>query len=161
MVIPTRSASTPPVSPILSIENGNTQGVDRQPTHSHLEPLLLWSSTATVMGTIGSRDWLIPPAARSGRCWASSSGTFIRPDRRTTVDLSPRRSCSNSSHPWPRIDIGVSMPTDPGNVGECNRPGSRLSQTQRLHQCVPPPQPDTGIAAETYGGVQKHSHSEA
>lgn len=57
----TVSPQAPPVSPILSIEKGTTRGVDEFPTHSHPEPVLLWSSTATVLGTVGSRDWLIPP----------------------------------------------------------------------------------------------------
>jgi AraC-like DNA-binding protein len=49
------------MSPILSISHGDTAGVDRLPTHAHPEPLLLWSSTATVTGVVGARDWLVPP----------------------------------------------------------------------------------------------------
>lgn len=48
-------------SPILSIERGGAADVSHRPAHSHPEPVLLWSATATVMGTVGSRDWLIPP----------------------------------------------------------------------------------------------------
>ncbi|GAA2525125.1 helix-turn-helix domain-containing protein [Winogradskya humida] len=48
------------VSPILSIERG-TPSAGLQQTHSHPEPVLLWSATATVLGTAGARDWLIPP----------------------------------------------------------------------------------------------------
>ncbi|QIS19481.1 helix-turn-helix transcriptional regulator [Nocardia terpenica] len=33
----------------------------KQP-HSHPEPMLLWTSTATVTVTTASRDWLVPPA---------------------------------------------------------------------------------------------------
>lgn len=51
----------PPASPILSIERGNAAEVERRPTHSHPEPVLLWTSTATVMGTVASHDWLVPP----------------------------------------------------------------------------------------------------
>jgi AraC-like DNA-binding protein len=48
-------------SPILSINRG---GLDPQPPfqpHAHPEPMLLWSSTATVTVTTASRDWLVPP----------------------------------------------------------------------------------------------------
>jgi AraC-like DNA-binding protein len=51
-----------PRSPILSIARGDAEGVARRmQTHSHPEPVMLWSSGATVMGTVGVRDWLIPP----------------------------------------------------------------------------------------------------
>ncbi|PRY39902.1 helix-turn-helix transcriptional regulator [Umezawaea tangerina] len=29
--------------------------------HSHPEPMLTWSSAATLMGTVAGRDWMIPP----------------------------------------------------------------------------------------------------
>lgn len=55
-----RSAQAPG-SPILSIDRGVAEGRERLPTHVHPEPMLLWSSTATVMSTVASRDWLVPP----------------------------------------------------------------------------------------------------
>lgn len=55
------SPAVPPASPILSIECGDLAGVEQRPTHAHPEPVLLWTSTATVLGTIASRDWLVPP----------------------------------------------------------------------------------------------------
>lgn len=58
---PTTSLPGPIPSPILSIERGDSAGVERRPTHAHPEPVLLWTSTATVLGTIATRDWLVPP----------------------------------------------------------------------------------------------------
>ncbi|MGH3171497.1 MAG: helix-turn-helix domain-containing protein, partial [Trebonia sp.] len=55
------SPAVPPASPILSIERGDAAGVAQLPAHAHPEPVLLWTSTATVLGTIASRDWLVPP----------------------------------------------------------------------------------------------------
>jgi AraC-like DNA-binding protein len=55
------SSHASPASPILSIERGDSAGVERRPTHAHPAPVLLWTSTATVLGTIASRDWLVPP----------------------------------------------------------------------------------------------------
>lgn len=54
--------SSPLGSPILSIDRGEAEGRGQMlPTHSHPEPMLMWSSTATVMGTVAARDWLVPP----------------------------------------------------------------------------------------------------
>lgn len=49
------------ISPILSIEHGDSAGVEKLPSHAHPEPMLLWSATATLMAVIGGRDWLVPP----------------------------------------------------------------------------------------------------
>lgn len=48
-------------SPILSIHRGDSAGVAGRTTHTHPEPVMLWASTATIMGTIANRDWLVPP----------------------------------------------------------------------------------------------------
>ena len=56
-----RSELWPPGSPILSIDRGETTGYEHLPTHTHPEPMLMWSSTATVVGTVAARDWLVPP----------------------------------------------------------------------------------------------------
>ena len=55
------SPPVPPASPILSIEHSTSADVVQRPTHAHPEPEMLWTSTATVMGTVGARDWLVPP----------------------------------------------------------------------------------------------------
>ncbi|MFG1925952.1 helix-turn-helix domain-containing protein [Cryptosporangium sp. NPDC048952] len=61
-----RAHAKPPAglsgSPILSVEAGDPEGIERRRhIHAHPEPVLLWSTTATLMGTVGARDWLIPP----------------------------------------------------------------------------------------------------
>jgi AraC-like DNA-binding protein len=48
-------------SPILSIDHGEVGTFEQLGTHSHPEPLLLWTATATLAVTTGSRDWLVPP----------------------------------------------------------------------------------------------------
>jgi AraC-like DNA-binding protein len=59
---PSAPPSAPPgLSPILSIDRAAAEGLEQLPTHSHPEPMLLWSSTATVTGSVASRDWLVPP----------------------------------------------------------------------------------------------------
>ena len=65
--LPARPATSvqtwsPARSPILSIDRGESEDHEQfQATHSHPEPMLLWSLTATAAITTGSRDWLIPP----------------------------------------------------------------------------------------------------
>ncbi|MFI6345046.1 AraC family transcriptional regulator [Streptomyces sp. NPDC050560] len=51
----------PPVSPILCIDRDTAHDHELLHLHSHPEPMLTWSSTATLMGTVAHRDWLIPP----------------------------------------------------------------------------------------------------
>ena len=51
----------PTASPILCIDRDTAQDHELLHLHSHPEPMLTWSSTATLMGTIARRDWLIPP----------------------------------------------------------------------------------------------------
>lgn len=46
---------------ILSIQRGDAGAPHRRTVHSHPEPVLLSSTGATLMGTVGSREWLIPP----------------------------------------------------------------------------------------------------
>ena len=52
---------TPAASPVLSVERGDSTAAARRPAHAHPGPVLLCAATATVLGTAGSRDWLIPP----------------------------------------------------------------------------------------------------
>ncbi len=49
------------VSPVLSIDRDIAQGHEQLHLHTHPEPMLTWSSTATLIGTVAGRDWLIPP----------------------------------------------------------------------------------------------------
>ena len=51
----------PAASPILCIDRDTAQDHELLHLHSHPEPMLTWSSTATLIGTIARRDWLIPP----------------------------------------------------------------------------------------------------
>lgn len=51
----------PDVSPILKIDPDTALVHERLDLHAHPEPMLTWSSTATLMGTVAGRDWLIPP----------------------------------------------------------------------------------------------------
>ncbi|MCM3924815.1 AraC family transcriptional regulator [Frankia sp. AiPs1] len=51
----------PHTSPILSIDRGEAGPDVQLESHTHPEPTLLWSSTATVTGTVASRYWMIPP----------------------------------------------------------------------------------------------------
>ncbi|MGQ4517048.1 helix-turn-helix domain-containing protein [Streptomyces sp. DW26H14] len=48
-------------SPVLSVDRDTAESHERLELHSHPEPMLTWSSTATLIGTVGGRDWLIPP----------------------------------------------------------------------------------------------------
>ena len=79
------------VSPIVSIERGSSdrygQLVDM---HSHPEPKLLWTSSATVMVTTASRDWLVPPGFGM---WLPSGcehgGSVIRPGEGSAITFEP------------------------------------------------------------------------
>ena len=48
-------------TPILSIDRGESTSQDGFGTHSHPEPKLLWTWTATILVTAAERDWLVPP----------------------------------------------------------------------------------------------------
>lgn len=48
-------------SPILNIDPDTAHEHERLDLHVHPEPMLTWSSTATLMATVATRDWLIPP----------------------------------------------------------------------------------------------------
>ncbi|MFT4199888.1 AraC family transcriptional regulator [Gordonia sp. (in: high G+C Gram-positive bacteria)] len=50
-----------PPSRVLSIDRDTAQDHERLHLHAHPEPMLTWSSTATLVGTVAGRDWLIPP----------------------------------------------------------------------------------------------------
>ncbi|WP_416965250.1 helix-turn-helix domain-containing protein [Streptomyces sp. Agncl-13] len=57
----TSTTTGPAASPILCIDRDTAQDHELLHLHSHPEPMLTWSSTATLMGTVARRDWLIPP----------------------------------------------------------------------------------------------------
>ncbi len=48
-------------SPVLSIDRDTAKDRELLQLHSHPESMLTWSSTATLIGTVAGRDWLIPP----------------------------------------------------------------------------------------------------
>lgn len=50
-----------PTSPILNIDPDTAGDHERLALHAHPEPMLTWSSTATLVGNVDGRDWLIPP----------------------------------------------------------------------------------------------------
>ncbi|GAA3587461.1 helix-turn-helix transcriptional regulator [Amycolatopsis ultiminotia] len=54
-------ASAAAASPILCVDRDTARDRELLHLHSHPEPMLTWSSTATLLGTVASRDWLIPP----------------------------------------------------------------------------------------------------
>ncbi len=55
------ATAAPAASPILCIDRDTAQDHELLHLHSHPEPMLTWSSTATLMATAARRDWLIPP----------------------------------------------------------------------------------------------------
>lgn len=55
------NSGEPVFSPVLSIDRDTARGNELLHLHSHPEPMLTWSSTATLLGTVAGRDWLIPP----------------------------------------------------------------------------------------------------
>jgi AraC-like DNA-binding protein len=82
-----------PVSPILSIERGDAGDVDQVvEMHSHPEPKLLWTSTATVSVTTASREWLVPPGFG---LWIPAGcehgGRLLRPGRGSAITFAPDR----------------------------------------------------------------------
>ncbi|BBA96096.1 putative transcriptional regulator [Actinacidiphila reveromycinica] len=58
---PGAGAVSTAVSPILCIDRDIARDHELLQLHAHPEPMLTWSSTATLMGTVARRDWLIPP----------------------------------------------------------------------------------------------------
>ncbi|MBQ0825084.1 helix-turn-helix domain-containing protein [Streptomyces sp. RG38] len=57
----TSTTAGPAASPILCIDRDTARDHELLHLHAHPEPMLTWSSTATLMGTVARRDWLIPP----------------------------------------------------------------------------------------------------
>src|SRR5688572_12356110 len=53
--------SAPLTSPILTVYHGEMAPFDRFEAHSHPEPILMSSSTATLTVLSQARDWLVPP----------------------------------------------------------------------------------------------------
>lgn len=49
------------VSPVLSIDRDAARDNEQLLLHAHPESMLTWSATATLVGTVAGRDWLIPP----------------------------------------------------------------------------------------------------
>jgi AraC-like DNA-binding protein len=81
------------VSPILSIERGDSdQFAQLVEMHSHPEPKLLWTSTATVTVTTASREWLVPPGFG---LWIPGGiehgGSVLRPGEGSAITFAPDR----------------------------------------------------------------------
>ncbi len=111
--VPAQSAA-PVRSPILSVDRSEAEPHTWAQQHSHPEPKLVWTSTATLAVTAAARDWLVPPgyglwipggiehavtALRWGegaaitfdpnRCpvtWARPTGVTVRPLLRELID---------------------------------------------------------------------------
>jgi len=81
------------LSPILSIERGDSDQFDQLvDMHSHPEPKLLWTSTATVTVRTASREWLVPPGFGLWiPAWCEHGGSVLRPGEGSAVTFAPDR----------------------------------------------------------------------
>ncbi|CCH77708.1 DNA-binding domain-containing protein, AraC-type [Nostocoides japonicum T1-X7] len=90
---------------IVSIHRGPTRPHDRWDVHTHREPLLMWSSTATVAVSSAARDWLVPPGHG---IWVPAdtehSASTVRGGEVSVVRFAPGRS----PVPW-RGPTGVAL----------------------------------------------------
>lgn len=90
---PPTPSPTPVWSPILSVHHDEDTPYEQYETaHSHPEPKLLWTSTATLTVTAAARDWLVPPGyglwipggvehAVAALRWGDGSVITFAPDR--------------------------------------------------------------------------------
>jgi hypothetical protein len=81
------------LSPILSIERGDSDTFAQLvEMHSHPEPKLLWTSTATVTVTTAAREWLVPPGFG---LWIPGGiehgGSVLRPGEGSAITFAPDR----------------------------------------------------------------------
>ena len=78
----------PVLSPVLSIDRDTAQDHELLHLHAHPEPMLTWSSTATLIGSVAGRDWLIPPGYG---LWVPGgiehSGAVLHAGEMTTITL--------------------------------------------------------------------------
>lgn len=79
-------------SPVLSIDRDIAQDHEQLQLHAHPEPMLTWSSTATLVGTVAGRDWLIPPGYG---LWVPGgikhSGAVLHAGEMMTIAFAPDR----------------------------------------------------------------------
>lgn len=79
-------------SPVLSIDRDTAENHERLDLHSHPEPMLTWSSSATLIGTVADRDWLIPPGYG---LWVPGciehSGAVLHAGEMLTIAFAPGR----------------------------------------------------------------------
>ncbi|SFF39673.1 AraC-type DNA-binding protein [Actinacidiphila alni] len=80
------------MSPILCIDRDTARDDEVLHLHAHPEPMLTWSSTATLRGTVAHRDWLIPPGYG---LWVPGgiehSGSVLHAGEMLTITFSPDR----------------------------------------------------------------------
>ncbi len=80
-------------SPILNIDPDVARDEERLDLHTHPEPMLTWSATATLLGTVAGRDWLIPPGYG---LWVpggiAHSGTVLHAGEMVTITFDPERT---------------------------------------------------------------------
>lgn len=79
-------------SPVLSIDRDTAGNHERLDLHTHPESMLTWSSTATLIGTVADRDWLIPPGHG---LWVPGSiehsGAVLHAGEMLTIAFAPGR----------------------------------------------------------------------
>ncbi|MFJ3422994.1 AraC family transcriptional regulator [Streptomyces sp. NPDC086082] len=80
------------VSPILCTDRDIAQDREQLHMHAHPEPMLTWSSTVTLMGSVAGRDWLIPPGQG---LWApgdvEQAGSVLHTGEMVTITFAPNR----------------------------------------------------------------------
>jgi AraC-like DNA-binding protein len=87
---PISPTAGPAASPILCIDRDTAHDHELLHLHSHPEPVLTWSSTATLIGTVAGRDWLIPPGYG---LWVPGdiehSGAVLHAGEMSTITFAP------------------------------------------------------------------------
>ncbi|MCI1747776.1 MAG: AraC family transcriptional regulator [Acidipropionibacterium sp.] len=87
-------------SPILNVYPDTALDHERLDLHAHPEPMLSWSSTATLLGRVAGRDWLIPPGYG---LWVPGgvehSGSVLHAGRMVTVTFAAGRNPLGWSEP--------------------------------------------------------------
>ncbi|WP_454151173.1 AraC family transcriptional regulator [Microbacterium lacticum] len=80
------------VSPVVSIDHDTAKDHERLELHAHPEPMLTWSSTATLTAIVAGRDWLIPPGYG---IWVPGgiehAGTVLHAGEMVTIAFAPDR----------------------------------------------------------------------
>lgn len=118
-------------SPILNVYPDTARSQERIDLHSHPEPMLSWSSSATLLASVAGRDWLIPPGYG---LWVPGgvehSGSVLHAGQIVTIAFAAGRN-----------PLGWSEPT-------CFTVGPLLGELINYLHCIAPGDP-TRMAAET------------